>query len=123
MRGGGDCLHVAKDASAAERPSIQAPGAAVWYARGIIPSSAMPPVARQRQFDFIAETCLAGAVLFFPFALGGAAVWALWPLVTLALVACLAAGLSARVNGERLVLAPLAGVLLAVSALLVVQLL
>jgi predicted Zn-dependent protease len=70
-----------------------------------------------------AEVALAGLVVLGPLALGGAAAWVLWPLVGLAALAALLAGVGARRQGHSVHVPLLAMPLLAGAVLCLVQLL
>jgi predicted Zn-dependent protease len=81
-----------------------------------------PGSRRTSRFSFGAEVALAGLVVLGPLALGGAAAWVLWPLVGLAALAALLAGVGARRQGHAVHVPLLAVPLLAGAALCLVQL-
>jgi predicted Zn-dependent protease len=83
----------------------------------------MSSVARRTsRFSFGAEVTLALLVVLGPLAFGGAPAWVLWPLVGLAGLAAVLAGVGARRQGHALHVPLLAVPLLAGAALCLVQL-
>ncbi len=81
-----------------------------------------PDSRRTSRYILGAEAALAGLVVFCPLALGGAPTWVLGPLVGLATLALVLAGMGARRQGHALHVPWLALPLLAGAALCLVQL-
>jgi tetratricopeptide (TPR) repeat protein len=81
-----------------------------------------PSTRRTSRFSLGAEVALAGLVVLCPLALGGAPTWVLWPLVGLAAVASLLAGVGALRLGHALHVPLLALPLVAGAALCLAQL-
>jgi predicted Zn-dependent protease len=87
------------------------------------PGTLMSAVARRTsRFSLGAEVTLGGLVVLGPLALGGAPAWVLWPLVVLAAIAAVLAGVGARRQGHLLHVPLLAVPLLAGAGLCLVQL-
>ncbi|MDY7226936.1 O-antigen ligase family protein [Hyalangium rubrum] len=82
----------------------------------------MPSSRRTSRFSIAAEAVLAGLVVSGPLALGGAATWALWPLVGLSALAAVLAAEAARRQGHSLHVPLLAVPLVASAVLCLLQL-
>jgi len=82
-----------------------------------------PASRRTSRYSLGAEAALAGLIVLCPLALGGAPTWVLWPLVGLAALSILLAGIGAWRQGHALHVPLLAVPLVAGAVLCLVQLL